>query len=246
MDKPTAIVVGVGAEQGVGGAVCRRFASEGYHVYVAGRTEAKIAKVVDTIAKAGGSAEAFTTDATKESEVVALFDRAFSAAGRAAPDLVVFNAGNNKRVEFRDVSAQSFEDFLRVGCFAGFLVGREAARHLVPLGWGTVLFTGASGSIRGKAAYGHFAAAKAGLRMISQSMAREFGPQGIHVAHAVKLVQSLRAWSFREGLSASSSCTVIWMWLGSTGDMFASFAMRRSSFQSVEPESSGKHVCQSL
>jgi NAD(P)-dependent dehydrogenase (short-subunit alcohol dehydrogenase family) len=185
MDKPKAIVVGVGAEQGVGGAVCRRFASEGYHVHVAGRTEAKIAKVVDAIAKAGGSAEAVTTDATKESEVVALFDRAFSAAGRAAPDLVVFNAGNNKRVEFRDVSAELFEDFWRVGCFAGFLVGREAARRLVPLGRGTVLFTGASGSMRGKAAYGHFAAAKAGLRMISQSMAREFGPQGIHVAHAV-------------------------------------------------------------
>jgi NAD(P)-dependent dehydrogenase (short-subunit alcohol dehydrogenase family) len=131
VDKPTAIVVSVGAEQG---AVCRRFASEGYHVYVAGRTEAKIAKVVDTIAKAGGSAEAVTTDATKESEVVALFDRAFSAAGRAAPDLVVFNARNNKRVEFRDVSAELFEDFWRVGCFAGFLVGREAARPLVPLG----------------------------------------------------------------------------------------------------------------
>jgi NAD(P)-dependent dehydrogenase (short-subunit alcohol dehydrogenase family) len=111
--------------------------------------------------------------------------RAFSAPGRAAPDLVAFNAGNNKRVEFRDVSAELFEDFWRVGCFAGFLVGREAARRLVPLGRGTVLFTAASGSMRGKAAYGHFAAAKAGLRMISQSMAREFGPQGIHVAHAV-------------------------------------------------------------
>jgi NAD(P)-dependent dehydrogenase (short-subunit alcohol dehydrogenase family) len=184
MDKPTAIVVGVGAEQGVGGAVCRKFASEGCHVYVAGRTEAKIAKVVDTIVKAGGSAEAVPTDATKESEVLALFERAFSKE-RTAPDLVVFNAGNNKRMEFRDVSADLFEDFWRVGCFAGFLVGREAARHLVPLGRGTVIFTGASGSMRGKAAYGHFAAAKAGLRMISQSMAREFGPQGIHVAHAV-------------------------------------------------------------
>jgi NAD(P)-dependent dehydrogenase (short-subunit alcohol dehydrogenase family) len=119
MDKPTAIVVGVGAEQGAGGAVCRRFASEGYHVSPDAR--AKIAKVVGTIAKAGGSAEAVTT---KESEVVALFDRAFSAARRAASDLVAFNAGNNKRVEFRDVSAELFEDFWRVGCFAGFLVDR--------------------------------------------------------------------------------------------------------------------------
>lgn len=185
MSNSTAIVVGVGAEQGVGGAVCRKFAAEGYHVYVAGRTEAKIAKVVDSILKSGGSAEAVTTDATKEDQVAALFDRAFSPTGRDAPDLVVFNAGNNKPVPFRDVSVELFEDFWRVGCYAGFLVGREAARRLVPIGRGTVIFTGASGSLRGKAAYGHFAAAKAGLRMISQSMAREFGPHGLHVAHVV-------------------------------------------------------------
>lgn len=114
-----------------------------------------------------------------------MFDRTFSSSARPAPDLIVFNAGNNKRVAFRDVSVELFEDFWRVGCFAGFLVGREAARRLVPLGRGTVIFTGASGSLRGKTAFGHFAAAKAGLRMISQSMAREFGPKGIHVAHVV-------------------------------------------------------------
>jgi NAD(P)-dependent dehydrogenase (short-subunit alcohol dehydrogenase family) len=78
-----------------------------------------------------------------------------------------------------------FEDFWRIGCFGGFLVGREAARRLVPLGRGTVLFTGASGSLRGKPGFAQFAAAKAGLRMLAQSMAREFGPQGIHVAHVV-------------------------------------------------------------
>ena len=78
-----------------------------------------------------------------------------------------------------------FEDFWRIGCFGGFLVGRETARRLVPLGRGTVLFTGASGSLRGKPGFAHFAAAKAGLRMLAQSMAREYGPQGIHVAHVV-------------------------------------------------------------
>ena len=101
------------------------------------------------------------------------------------PDLVVFNAGNNRRVDFKDLSAELFEDFWRVGCFAGFLVGREAARRLVPLGRGTMIFTGASASLRGKPGYAQFAAAKAGLRMISQSMAREYGPLGIHVAHVV-------------------------------------------------------------
>ena len=98
---------------------------------------------------------------------------------------MAYNAGNNQRLDFRELSAEAFEDFWRIGCFGGFLVGREAARRLVPLGRGTVLFTGASGSLRGKPGFAHFAAAKAGLRMLAQSMAREFGPQGIHVAHVV-------------------------------------------------------------
>jgi NAD(P)-dependent dehydrogenase (short-subunit alcohol dehydrogenase family) len=186
MSTSTAIVVGVGAEQGLGAALCRRFAKENYHVFVAGRTPDKIAQVIATIKAAGGSAEAVVTDATKESEVISLFDKAFAKkAGFSSPDLVVFNAGNNRRVDFKDLSAELFEDFWRVGCFAGFLTGREAARRLVPLGRGTVIFTGASASLRGKPGYAQFAAAKAGLRMISQSMAREYGPLGIHVAHVV-------------------------------------------------------------
>jgi NAD(P)-dependent dehydrogenase (short-subunit alcohol dehydrogenase family) len=186
MSKPTAVVVGVGAEQGVGAAVSRRFAREGHHVLVAGRTPATIEQVARTIVAAGGSAEPIPTDATREQEVAALFDRAMAPGNGFNPaDVIVFNAGNNQRVDFREVSAQLFEDFWRVGCFAGFLVGREAARRLAPLGRGTVIFTGASGSLRGKAGFAQFAAAKAGLRMISQSMAREFGPLGLHVAHVV-------------------------------------------------------------
>jgi NAD(P)-dependent dehydrogenase (short-subunit alcohol dehydrogenase family) len=186
MSRPTAVVVGVGAEQGVGAAVSRRFAKEGYHVLVAGRTPARIEQVVRTIATAGGSAAAIPTDATREAEVVALFDRAMAPVGGLDPaDVVVFNAGINQHIDFREVTAQQFEEFWRVGCFAGFLVGREAARRLVPLGRGTVIFTGASGSLRGKPGFAQFAAAKAGLRMISQSMAREYGAKGLHVAHVV-------------------------------------------------------------
>lgn len=182
----TAIVAGIGAEEGIGAAVARRFAREGYHVFAAGRTQAKIDQVVATIKARGGSAEAVLVDLTREGEVEALFDRAFTPrTGFEAPDVVVFNAGDNRMIPFREVDAKLFEAFWRVGCFAGFLVGREAARRLVPLGRGTVLFTGASGSLRGKAGFAQFAAAKAGLRMISQSMAREFGPQGLHVAHVV-------------------------------------------------------------
>ena len=186
MTKPTAVVIGVGAERGLGAALCRRFAAEGHHVLVAGRTPAKIEQVVRTITGAGGSAEAVAADTTKEADVVRLFDRAMAPGeGRDPADLVVFNAGNNQRIDFRETSAEQFEDFWRIGCFGGFLVGREAARRFVPLGRGTIFFTGASASLRGKPGFAHFAAAKAGLRMISQSMAREYGPQGIHVAHVV-------------------------------------------------------------
>jgi NAD(P)-dependent dehydrogenase (short-subunit alcohol dehydrogenase family) len=186
MTKPTALVVGVGAERGLGAALCRRFASGGYHVIVAGRTPAKIEQVVSAIAGAGGSTEAVQTDATDEASIGRLFDRAMSPGeGREPIDLVVSNAGNNQKIDFRDITAAQFEDFWRVGCFSGFLVGREAARRLLPLGRGTVIFTGASASIRGKPGFAHFSAAKAGLRMISQSMAREYGPLGIHVAHVV-------------------------------------------------------------
>ena len=186
MDRPTAVVVGVGAELGIGAAACRCFAAEGHHVLVAGRTEAKIDQVVKTISERGGSAEAVLTDATDEAQVIRLFDRATNpGAGFAPADLVVFNAGNNRRVDFRELDAKVFEDLWRVGCYAGFLVGREAARRLVPLGRGTVIFTGASGRLRGKPGFAQFAAAKAGLRMVAQSMAREYGPLGIHVAHVI-------------------------------------------------------------
>ena len=186
MGKSVAIVFGVGAERGLGAALCRRFAAEGHHVLVTGRTEQKIGQVVASIRNGGGSAEAITADVTNEADVVRAFDRAFSAgAGREPADLVVYNAGNNRKLDFRELAADVFEDFWRVGCFGGFLVGREAARRMIPLGRGTVLFTGASGSMRGKPGFAHFAAAKAGLRMIAQSMAREYGPHGIHVAHVV-------------------------------------------------------------
>jgi NAD(P)-dependent dehydrogenase (short-subunit alcohol dehydrogenase family) len=123
----TAVVVGVGAERGLGAALCRRFGAEGYHVLVAGRTPEKLAQVVKTIGAAGGSAEAITVDTTREDDVVRLFDRAISAGdGRAAANVVIFNAGNNRRIDFKELSAEQFEQFWRVGCFGGFLVGREA------------------------------------------------------------------------------------------------------------------------
>ncbi len=186
MKKPTAVVVGVGAEQGLGAALSRRFAAGGYHVLVAGRTAAKVEQIASAIRAAGGSAEAIAMDATVEADVIRLFDRAMNPGeGREPVELVAFNAGVNQKIDWRELSAETFEEFWRIGCYGGFLVGREAARRLVPLGRGTVLFTGASASLRGKPGFAHFSAAKAGLRMIAQSMAREYGPLGIHVAHVV-------------------------------------------------------------
>jgi NAD(P)-dependent dehydrogenase (short-subunit alcohol dehydrogenase family) len=179
----TAIVVGVGSEQGLGAALARRFAAEGHRVIVSGRTEAKVAKVARAIVDHGGKAEAFTADATIESDVVALFD--FAQASSHAVDLVVFNAGNNVRHDFRTMPADLFEQTWRVATFGGFLVGREAARRLAPADKGSIIFTGATASLRGKPPFTAFASAKAALRSLAQSMAREFGPLGIHVAHVV-------------------------------------------------------------
>lgn len=135
MGQATAVVVGVGAERGLGAALARRFARAGCHVLVAGRTPAKLARVVEAIGGAGGSAQAVPTDATREAEVARLFDRALAPGdGREPASLVAFNVGDNQRIDFRATSVAEFEAFWRADCLAGFLVGREAARRLVPSG----------------------------------------------------------------------------------------------------------------
>ena len=184
MPQRSCIVVGVGAEDGLGGALRKRFArSPDLHVFAAGRTQPRLDGLVGRIRAAGGTATAVATDTAREDDVVRLFDVAERATG-APPAVVLYNAGNNAFVDFRKTEAAFFEDMWRVACFGGFLVGREAARRMIP-GGGTVIFTGATGSIRGRPGFAHFASAKAGLRAIAQSMAREFGPQDLHVAHVI-------------------------------------------------------------
>lgn len=184
MSERAAIVVGVGAEAGLGARLCERFGREGLHVFVAGRTAERIERVAGGIRKAGGQATAVPTDTTSEADVMRLFERADSI-GPGTLDVVIFNAGNNQMQSFVEMQAAFFEDIWRVACFGGFLVGREAARRMAPQARGTVLFTGASASLRGKPPFTAFASAKAGLRAIAQSMAREFGPRGVHVAHVI-------------------------------------------------------------
>lgn len=178
-----AVVVGVGALQGVGGALSRRFAQEGLHVFVAGRTQEKLDRVVAAVEAEGGSATAVVTDATRSDEVRALLDRAHTDGGSL--DLVAYNAGNNQLSALLDMTDEFFEELWRLCCFGGFLVGREAARRMVPQGSGSILFTGATASLRARPPFTAFASAKAALRAVAQGMAREFGPSGIHVGHMV-------------------------------------------------------------
>jgi NAD(P)-dependent dehydrogenase (short-subunit alcohol dehydrogenase family) len=186
MSLAKAVVVGVGAEDGLGAALSRCYAANGRHVLVAGRTLEKVEKVAAAIRHEGGHATAHAIDATREEDVIQLFDTAMTDDEYSGPaDLVTHNVGLNQKIDFRQTEASTFEDFWRLNTLSGFLVGREAARRLAPLGRGSVFFTGASGSLRGMPGFAHFAASKAGLRMVSQSMAREFGPQGIHIAHVV-------------------------------------------------------------
>ena len=176
----TAIVIGVGPDQGLGAQLCKRFAAEGLNVLVAGRTKSALDAVVADIQAAGGRATAVLADATSEADTVALFDRA-----GADLELAIYNAGNNTAGKIIDMTADYFEQSWRVVCFGGFLFGREAVRRMVPKGAGTLLFTGASASLRGRSGYGAFNSSKAGLRTLAQAMAKEYAGDGIHVGHVV-------------------------------------------------------------
>ncbi len=174
--RPCALVVGVGP--GLGAALARRFAKGGLKVAVAARRPERLAALAEEI---GG--RAYGCDVGDETAVDRLF--ASAAADLGAPAAVVYNAGAFARRSILELSAEEFERCWRASAFGGFLVGREAARAMLPAGSGSILFTGATASLRGGANFAAFAAGKFGLRAVAQSMARELGPQGIHVAHVI-------------------------------------------------------------
>jgi NAD(P)-dependent dehydrogenase (short-subunit alcohol dehydrogenase family) len=177
----TALIVGAG--DSLGSALSRRFASEGLHVCVARRNADQLAALVDGITADGGKASAFGCDARKEDQVISLFESIERDLGPL--EIVVFNIGANVQFNIRETTAQKYYKVWEMACFAGFLTGREAAKHMVPRGHGTIFFTGATASIRGAEGFAAFAGAKHGLRSLAQSMARELGKQGIHVVHPV-------------------------------------------------------------
>jgi NAD(P)-dependent dehydrogenase (short-subunit alcohol dehydrogenase family) len=177
-----AIVIGVGAETGLGAALARRFAREGLRVTIAGRTPERLERVAAEIRAAGGAVAAKAADATRSDEVAALFDEAEPDGGL---ELVAYNVGANLPAPALETTPELFERLWRQNAFGGFVVGVEAVRRLAARGGGTLLFTGATASLRARPPFLAFAAAKAALRATAQGLAREFGPEGVHVAHVV-------------------------------------------------------------
>ncbi len=179
----------VGAGDATGGAIARRFAREGYAACVTRRSLDKLQPLVAQIEAAGGRAHAFACDARKEEEVVALVEQIESTIGPI--EVMVFNIGANVPESILAETARKYFKVWEMACFSGFLNGREVARRMVAREMpksghrGTIIFTGATASLRGAANFGAFSGAKMALRALAQSMARELGPEGIHVAHVV-------------------------------------------------------------
>jgi NAD(P)-dependent dehydrogenase (short-subunit alcohol dehydrogenase family) len=183
--QPVALVVGAG--DATGGAIARRFARGGYTVCATRRSFDKLQPLLERIRADGGTAHGFASDARKEDEVVALVERIETTIGPI--EVLAFNIGANAPSSILDETARRYFKIWEMACMAGFLNGREVARRMVARAGdshkGTIIFTGATASLRGSANFAAFAGAKHALRALAQSMARELGPRGIHVAHVV-------------------------------------------------------------
>jgi NAD(P)-dependent dehydrogenase (short-subunit alcohol dehydrogenase family) len=183
MTKSRDVAILVGAGDAIGAAVARRFAKGGYAVCICRREAAKSQGLVAELRADGHEIHAFSVDARQEAEVQELFSRIEKEIGPI--EVCLFNAGSNVNKLLLDTTEKLFFKAWELACYAGFLVGREAARVMVPRGRGTILFTGATASLRGGKGFAAFAAAKFGLRAVAQAMARELGPKNIHVVHLV-------------------------------------------------------------
>lgn len=182
MSAGSVLIVGVGASQGLGAAIARRFAREGHPVAIAGRNAEKLEATRAELAASGATVAAVVGDASEAADA----SRFVEAAHALAPlEVAVHNAGSNRPAPFLRVTQERFEGHWREHALGGFHTAQAAIPALLERGGGTLIFTGASGSLRGKANFAPFAAAKAALRGMAQSIAREFGPQGIHVGHVV-------------------------------------------------------------
>ena len=181
MSDRVAAVLGVGP--GLGAAIARRFAGEGFGVALMARNEESVAPVGEEIEGGGGTALPVSTDATNPDSVAAAFERVRGELGD--PEVFVYNAGAFQMGGILDLSPQQFDDCFRANCAGAFYAAQQVLPAMVEAGRGTILLTGASAALRGKARFSALAVGKFGLRALAQSMAREFGPQGIHVSHVI-------------------------------------------------------------
>src|ERR1700760_3943809 len=181
MSEMKRVALLVGAGDAIGAAVAKRFAQGGFTVCVARRGAAKSDQLGEELKKAGCEFHAFSVDARKEEEVQQLFAKVEKEVGPI--EVCLFNAGSNVNKPLLETTEKLFFKAWELACYAGFLVGREAARYMVPRGRGTMLFTGATASIKGRTGFAAFSSAKFGLRAVAQSMARELRPKNIHVVH---------------------------------------------------------------
>src|SRR5580693_221688 len=182
MTPRNASVAIIGAGDFIGSAIAERFAAEGYLVYAGRRTADKLQALKDKIEAAGGRCLTRGLDARVEEDIAAFIAEAEAAAPL---EVCIFNPGANVNFPILETTERVFRKVWELACYGGFLTGREAARLMLPRGKGTILFTGATASVRGGIGYSAFASAKFGLRAVAQSMARELGPKGIHVAHLI-------------------------------------------------------------
>jgi NAD(P)-dependent dehydrogenase (short-subunit alcohol dehydrogenase family) len=183
MSTASKVALVIGAGDATGGAIAKRFAREGYIACVTRRSADKLQPLVDEIRAAGGQAFAYGSDARREEDVTALFEAI--EADHGPIEVMVFNIGANVPSSILDETARRYFKVWEMACFAGFLTAQAAARRMVGRGRGSILFTGATAALRGSAKFAAFSGAKHALRALAQSMARELGPQNIHVAHVV-------------------------------------------------------------
>jgi NAD(P)-dependent dehydrogenase (short-subunit alcohol dehydrogenase family) len=177
------VVLVVGAGDATGGAIAKRFAKEGFVACVTRRSADKLQPLVEAIQSDGGEAYGFACDARKEEDVVALIEDIETRLGPI--EAFVFNIGANVPCSILEETARKYFKIWEMACFSGFLNAREVAKRMVSRERGTILFTGATAGLRGASGFAAFAGAKHGIRALAQSMARELGPRGIHVAHVV-------------------------------------------------------------
>lgn len=182
-DRKCQVALVVGAGDATGSAICTRFAEGGFTVVGIRRNAEKLQPLVEKLKAAGLDFRAMSVDARSEAAVRELIAQIERDVG--ALQIVVFNIGANVWYPITETTTRTFSKVWEMACLAGFLVGREAATAMLPRRQGSIFFTGATASIRGRAGFAAFSAAKHGLRAIAQSMARELGPRGIHVAHLV-------------------------------------------------------------